>query len=124
MRRVPSRAWLYLTATTVLEVIATLSLKASNGFSALAPSIVSIAAYVAVVPVLAAALKYLPMGLTYIIWTGAGTAGVVVFGAIIFGDELSVASWLGVAFIIGGVALINGRGRRQEVTNEAEEYAE
>lgn len=71
----------------------------------------AIAGYGGAVVLLALVLREVPMGLTYVIWTGAGTAGVVLTGAVIFGDVPSGSDWWGVALVIAGVVMINaGRG--------------
>lgn len=119
------RAWLFLAATVVLEVIATLTLRASNGFSVLLPSLVSIGAYGATVVVLSFALKVIPMSVAYVIWTGLGTAGVVLFSILLFGDAMSFQSWLGVVTVVGGVIMINAhRAATDEGNGEEEEHAQ
>lgn len=101
------RGWGYLAATVVLEVLATLALKASDGFTVLIPAVVSITAYVGTLVVLSLALKTIPMSLAYVIWTGGGTAGVALLGAFFLGDVLTRLSWAGLILVIGGVMLIN-----------------
>jgi multidrug transporter EmrE-like cation transporter len=115
-----------LVATVVLEVVATLTLKASEGFSLLIPSAMSIASYAVTVVVLALALKTIPMSVAYVIWTGGGTVGVAVLGALFLGDELSAASWAGVVLVIAGVALINAvRGTpTQEASHASPQHPE
>lgn len=114
-------AWICLAATVVLEVLATLSLRASDGFTDPVPSIVAICAYAATVVVLSLALKTIPMSVAYIVWTGAGTSGVVLLGVIIFGDALTPLSWLGVLLVIGGVGMINARRSPGGEESRAEE---
>jgi quaternary ammonium compound-resistance protein SugE len=92
-------AWFALAATIVLEVVATLTLKASGGFTVLLPSVVSIACYIGTLIALARALT--------VIWTGAGTVGVAVLGIALFGDEARLATWAGLALVIVGVSIIN-----------------
>lgn len=120
------RAWWCLVATVVLEVVATLALKGSEGFTVLVPSIVAIMGYAATVVLLALALKEIPMSVAYIIWAGAGTAGIVLFGAMIFGDILTPASWIGVALVVAGVVLINARKAPEggEENHAAEEHSQ
>lgn len=116
------RGWLCLAATVVLEMVATLMLKAAHGFTVLVPSVVSIAAYAATVVALAFALKVVPVSVAYVIWTGAGTAGVALLASVLFADRLSPAAWAGVALVVVGVMLINARKR--EEPGAAEEHAE
>lgn len=125
MNAVKLRAWLYLVATVVLEVVATLCLKESDGFTVLVPSVVSLTAYAATVVALAFALREIPMSVAYVIWAGAGTAGVVLFGALIFDEAPTLASWIGVALVIAGVVMINARKKpaRAEEGHATEEHA-
>lgn len=109
-----ARAWGYLALTVALEVFATLMLKASQGLSVLMPSVLALAGYAATIVALALALKVLPMSVAYMIWTGAGTSGVALLGAWIFGDHLSALSWVGLALVVIGVVLINGSERPKE----------
>jgi small multidrug resistance pump len=76
--------------------------------------------------VLAVALKEIPMSIAYVVWTGAGTAGVVLFGAVLFADVPTLASWVGVALVVAGVVMINAKKRAGEegAIGEAEEHPE
>ncbi|WP_290061865.1 DMT family transporter [Amycolatopsis solani] len=103
------RGWLCLAATVVLEVVATLTLKASHGFTVPLPSVVSVAAYCGTTVMLAFALKVVPVSVAYVVWTGAGTAAVALLAAVLFADRLSPAGWGGVALVVVGVMLINAR---------------
>ena len=119
------RAWLCLLATVLLEVVATLALKAAEGFTVPLPSVVSVTAYCATVVMLAFALKAIPMSVAYVIWTGAGTAGVALLGAALFADRLSATAWTGVVLVTCGVMMINARKRApavEEETRAAEEH--
>lgn len=102
------RGWIYLSLTVILEIIATLALRASNGFSVLIPSVISLSAYAATVVVLSLALQTIPMGITYVVWTAAGTAGVVIFSILLFQDTMSIPAWIGIGLVILGVSLIKG----------------
>jgi multidrug transporter EmrE-like cation transporter len=102
-------AWTALAATVVLEVAATLTLKASEEFTVLWPSVVSVACYAGTVVALAIALNAIPMSLAYVVWTGAGTAGVAILGVILFGDSMNTAAWLGLALVTAGVVIINSQ---------------
>ncbi|MEU0133921.1 multidrug efflux SMR transporter [Streptomyces sp. NPDC006296] len=107
MSAYPPRAWLLLALTVVLEITATLALKASHGFRDLWPSLLSISAYAATVVVLALVLKTIPMSIAYVIWTGAGTLGIALLGAALFADRLSPASWAGIGLVVVGVMMVN-----------------
>lgn len=121
------RAWLCLVATVLLEILATLALKAADGFTLLLPSVVSITGYCATIVMLAFALKEIPMSVAYVIWTGVGTSGVALLGTVIFADHLSPTAWAGVILVIGGVVLINAKKRAPgtgEESRAAEEHAQ
>lgn len=106
--------WIYLWATVVLEVVGTLALRASEGFTRLVPAIAAISCYVLTVVVLSLALKVLPMSLVYIVWTGAGTTGVVLFSVWLFGETMTLWAWIGVLLVICGVSMINIRRQAPE----------
>lgn len=101
------RGWMYLSLTVVLEVMATLALRASDGFTVLWPSLVAVAAYSSTVVVLSWALQTISMSIAYIVWTAAGTTGVAVFSAILFRDVMTPLAWVGIVLVILGVSLIN-----------------
>lgn len=99
--------WLFLGAAIVSEVIATLSLRASEGFSRLGPTVVMTVGYVAAFVLLAQALQRgMAVGVAYAIWAGVGVALVAVFGRLIFGDPLSWVTAVGIAVIVAGVGLV------------------
>ncbi|MEU6129887.1 multidrug efflux SMR transporter [Saccharopolyspora sp. NPDC047091] len=119
------RAWAHLAGTIALEIVATLALRASAGFTAPVPSAVAVIGYGAAVVLLARALRVIPLGMAYVIWTGAGTAGVALLGSVLFADHLSPAAWLGVGCVIGGVAMINLAKRdSREERRATEEHPE
>lgn len=118
------RGWLYLWATVVLEVLGTLALRASEGFTQPLPATVAIGCYALTVVVLSLALKVLPMSLVYIVWTGAGTTGVVLFSVWIFDDPMTLWSWLGVLLVICGVMMINTRREAPEEHGPPQEHPE
>ena len=112
------RGWAYLWATVVLEVVGTLVLRASEGFTLLTPAAIAVACYVLTVVVLSLALRVLPMSLVYIIWTGAGTTGVVLFSVWLFDETMTLWSWLGVLLVICGVMMINTRRQAPQKDTE------
>lgn len=118
------RGWFYLALTVVFEVVATLALRASDGFTVLAPSLIAIASYAATVVVLAWALQTIPMSLAYVIWTAVGTAGVVLFSIVLFGDQMTPTAWAGIVLVIAGVATINAFPARPAEEGAADGTAE
>jgi multidrug transporter EmrE-like cation transporter len=122
MRVDATRAWIALGATVVLEVAATILLKASDGFTILAPSVGSIASFVATLFALSIALRRIPTSVAYAVWTGAGSAGVTVLGIVFFGDVMTPLSWIGLVFVVVGVVVINSQ--QEERTRADQELPE
>ena len=112
------RGWAYLWATVALEVVGTLALRASEGFTVPVPAVIAVTCYALTVVVLSLALKVLPMSLVYIIWTGAGTTGVVLFSVWTFDETMTLRSWLGVLLVICGVMMINTRRQAPQKDTE------
>jgi small multidrug resistance pump len=96
-----------LAAAISLEVVATLNLKASEGFSRFWPSVVVVFGYVGCFLLMGTTLKDLDVGLVYAIWSGVGTVAVVMTGFALFGEPLSTGKVLGMAVIIAGVVVVN-----------------
>ncbi|WP_320778258.1 multidrug efflux SMR transporter [Streptomyces sp. CRN 30] len=99
--------YLLLFGAIAAEVIATTSMKFSEGFSKLWPSVLTAVGYVISFYLLAQALKSMSIGTAYAIWSGVGTATVAVIGLIAFGEALTAAKVAGVALIIAGVVVLN-----------------
>ncbi|MEK9663266.1 MAG: multidrug efflux SMR transporter [Candidatus Nanopelagicales bacterium] len=99
-------AWVLLLLAIVAEVVGTLSLKASEGFSKLWPSIGVVVGYAVAFTLLAFALKTLNVGPAYAIWAGLGTMGAAIGGILIFHERMSVLTLSGIAIVIVGVVAI------------------
>lgn len=99
-------AWMFLALAIGAEVSGTLALKASDGFTRPMPSILVVAGYATAFALLALALRTLPVGVSYAIWSGLGTVGAAVGGLLLFGEELPTLVILGIAIVIVGVAMI------------------
>ncbi len=96
-------AWVYLAAAGLLEVVWAIGLKYTEGFTRLTPSIVTIGAMVASVALLGIALRDLPVGTGYAVWTGIGTVGTAILGMLLF-HEPATALRLGcIALIVSGI---------------------
>lgn len=87
----------------MLEVIWATAMKMSNGFSKLVPSIVTIAGYIASAIFLSMALKKIPLGTAYAIWTGIGILGTSLLGVLMFKEALSLAQVICIALIATGI---------------------
>jgi small multidrug resistance pump len=99
-------AYLYLAIAIVAEVIGTSALKAAEGFTRPLPSLVVAAGYGAAFYFLSLALKSIPVGIAYAIWSGAGVALITLIGWVLFRQRLDAPAMLGVALIVAGVVVI------------------
>lgn len=105
-------AWVLLVLAIAAEVVGTLSLKASDGFSRLWPSVAVVAGYGLAFTLLAFALKTLDVGPAYALWAGLGTVGAAVGGWLIFSERLSLLTVSGIVIVvIGVVAITMGESR-------------
>lgn len=98
--------YLLLAASIICEVFGTTMLKASNGFAELAPTALFIVGYLACFTLLTFALKGLPLGAAYGIWSGVGVAAVSIIGAVIWHDPFNFVVFFGIALVIIGVVLL------------------
>lgn len=99
-------AWLLLVLAIGAEVIGTLSLKASDGFSRLWPSVAVVLGYGIAFTLLAFSLKTLNVGPAYALWAGLGTVGATVGGWLVFSERLSPLTLVGIAIVVIGVVAI------------------
>lgn len=91
----------------VFEVVATSCLKASDGFTRLWPSVATAIGYAASFYFLAIALKTIPTGIAYAIWSGVGVVLISLIGWVVFKQVLDAAAILGMVLIVAGVVVIN-----------------
>jgi len=99
--------FLYLTIAIVAEVIATLALKASNGFSDLTFSTICIFGYIVAFYFLALVLKTIPIGVAYAIWAGLGILLVASISAVVYKQIPDLPAIIGMLLILAGVVIIN-----------------
>jgi len=97
----------YLAIAIVAEVIATIALKASDGFSNSTPSTVCVIGYAIAFYFLSLVLKTLPVGIAYAIWAGMGTVLIASISAVIYKQIPDIAAVLGMLLILAGVIVIN-----------------
>lgn len=95
--------WIYLVLAGLFEVGWAIGLKYSEGFSRLWPSVGTVSAMLVSIVLLALAVKSLPIGTAYAIWTGIGAVGAVILGIALFGDPATPARLLCVALILTGI---------------------
>jgi quaternary ammonium compound-resistance protein SugE len=96
-------AWSYLVLAGVLEIVWAIGLKYTHGFSRLAPSIVTITAMIASIWFLALALRAIPVGTGYAVWTGIGSIGTAILGIALFGEPATAARLACIGLIIAGI---------------------
>lgn len=95
--------WIILVAAGLLEVTWAVGLKYTEGFSRPLPTALTLAAMAASVGLLGLALRHLPLGTAYAIWTGIGTVGTVIFGIAVLGEAASPLRLLCIGMIVGGI---------------------
>jgi quaternary ammonium compound-resistance protein SugE len=98
-----SQAWLVLFVAGAFEIVWALGLKYSDGFSKLAPSIVVVIAAAASFWLLALAMRVLPAGTAYAVWTGIGAAGTALLGIVLLGEPAGAMRLACIALIVAGV---------------------
>lgn len=103
-------AWIYLLAAIAFEVFGTLSLKASEGFSKVLPSVGVAVGYVTAFILMAQAMKELQVGVTYAVWSGLGIIGATVGSYLVFGESISRVTLIGMTVVIIGIAIMNFGG--------------
>jgi quaternary ammonium compound-resistance protein SugE len=97
-------AWVYLTIAGLFEMGWAIGLKYTEGFTRLTPTVLTVAAMIASVVLLGIALRDLPVGTGYAVWTGIGTVGTAILGMMLFGDAATVARLVSIGLIIAGIA--------------------
>ncbi|MFV0576936.1 MAG: DMT family transporter [Vibrio sp.] len=99
--------WLFLSVAILMEVIATSTLKSTNSFTKLLPSIVVFLGYGISFYFLSLSLKSIPVGIAYAIWSGVGVALVCLISWIVYGQKLDTWGLVGIGFIVCGVGILN-----------------
>jgi quaternary ammonium compound-resistance protein SugE len=96
-------AWALLGIAGLLEIAFAFCMKGSEGFTRLTPSLLTVATGVSSVILLSLALRTLPVGTGYAVWTGIGAAGTAILGVVILGDSAAPMRLLCIALILAGV---------------------
>ncbi len=96
-------AWLWLALAGAMELVWAVGLKYTEGFSRLWPSVITLAAMLASVWLLALAVRTIPIGTGYAVWTGIGAAGVAILGMVLFGEPRTLARIGCIALIVAGI---------------------
>ncbi|WP_460423948.1 quaternary ammonium compound efflux SMR transporter SugE [Pseudomonas sp. ZL2] len=96
-------SWIILFFAGLFEVGWAVGLKYTDGFSRPLPTVLTVAAMVISLGLLGLAMKELPLGTAYAIWTGVGAVGTVIAGIILFGESMALVRLVSVALIICGL---------------------
>ena len=103
-------SWLYLVLAIVLEVSGTTSMKVSQGFTRVMPSVLMFLFYGLSLSALTLALKKIDVSVAYAVWSGVGTALIALIGIVYFREPISATKVAGLALIIAGVVALNLSG--------------
>jgi quaternary ammonium compound-resistance protein SugE len=96
-------AWTYLLIASCFEIVFALGLKYTDGFTRLGPSVLTVATGVASFLILSQALKTLPVGTGYAMWTGIGAVGTAILGILVFNEPRDAARLVCIGLIISGI---------------------
>ena len=96
-------AWVLLVIAGLCEVAWAIWLKYTEGFTRFVPSAATVAAMVVSVVLLGLAMRTLPVGTAYAVWTGIGAVGTVALGIVLFGEPATVARLVCVGLIVAGI---------------------
>ena len=102
-----AQSYLFLGLAIVVEVIGTTALKATENFTRLGPSVLTVACYAASVYLLTFSLKVLPTGIAYAIWSGVGIVLISIVSWVVYKQRLDLPALVGLGLIIAGVLVIN-----------------
>ena len=95
--------WLLLLLAGIFEIVWAIAMKYSNGFTVPIPSIVTAITYVLSAVFLALALRYLPLGMAYVMWVAFGIIGTTILGVLLFSEKLTILQIISIILIIIGV---------------------
>ncbi|PWC29468.1 quaternary ammonium compound efflux SMR transporter SugE [Teichococcus aestuarii] len=96
-------SWIYLALAGLLEIGWAVGLKYTHGFTRLVPTVLTVTSMAASLGLLGLALRGLPLGTAYAVWTGIGTVGTALLGIALFGEPATAARLLCIALIAGGI---------------------
>lgn len=96
-------AWVFLFAAGLLEIVWAFFMKESHGFTRLTPTLITLGAMIASFGLLSLSMRSLPLGTSYMIWTGIGAVGAFVVGAMFLGETVSLQRAIAALLIIAGI---------------------
>ena len=97
-------SWLWLVLAGLLEIVWAIGLKYTDSFTRLVPSVVTVVAMIASVWFLALAVRTIPIGTGYAVWTGIGAVGVAILGMVLFDEPRTWLRILSILLIVAGIA--------------------
>lgn len=98
--------WVYLLAAGLLEIVWAFSMKQSEGFTRLMPTVVTLVTMVGSFALLALAMRSLPLGTAYTIWTGIGAVGAFLVGVLVLGEALTAMRAIAAMLIVSGLVMM------------------
>ena len=96
-------SWIYLLIAGLLEIVWAIGLKYTEGFTKLVPSAITIVAMIASIWFLALALRTIPVGTGYAMWTGIGATGTAILGIVLFAEPATAARLACIGVIVAGI---------------------
>ena len=102
----PVNNWVYLGLAIFSEVVATASLKSTEGFTRLMPSLVVLVGYSAAFYFLSLTLDTIPIGVAYAVWSGVGVATITLVSFVIYDQKIDAAGLIGIGLIVAGVVVL------------------
>ena len=99
-------AWFYLFTAGLLEIVWAYSMKRSAGFTLPVPTGVTIVTMIASFALLSVAMRTLPLGTAYTVWTGIGAVGAFAVGVVVLGEAVTPMRLAAAALIVGGIVLM------------------
>ena len=99
-------AWILLFIAGLLEVLWAFTMKSSHGFTRLVPTLITFVAMAISFGLLSVAMKTLPLGTAYTVWTGIGAAGAFVVGIVVLGEQVTVMRVAAAVLIVSGLVLM------------------
>jgi quaternary ammonium compound-resistance protein SugE len=99
-------AWIYLATAGILEIIWAFAMKQSHGFTRLVPTVVMLVAMVSSVGLLTLAMRVLPLGTAYAVWTGIGAVGAFLVGVMVLGEAANPMRIAAALLIFAGLVLM------------------
>jgi quaternary ammonium compound-resistance protein SugE len=99
-------AWVYLVLAGILEIVWAYAMKQSHGFTRVAPGVITLIAALGSFGLLALAMRGLPLGTAYMVWTGIGAVGAFVLGGVMLGEAATPMRMAAAALVVSGLVLL------------------